>query len=519
MKQLIYQVLPRYWGSYKGANVRSGVLSENGCGHFADIDGASLDYIKSLGCDYVWYTGVIRHSTKCNTAGCAPSHPSIVKGQAGSPYSIYDYYDVNPYLALRPERRMDEFRDLVRRTHEKGLKLLLDFVPNHVSRDNVNFGRDDDKSVHFSPSNDFFYYPGEALALPGTFTPTEAFPEPYTEFPAKATGNDCYNSHPGINDWYETIKLNYCNYHTPTWDKMLDILLHWAGMGVDGFRCDMVELVPVEFFKWLIAKVKESYPGLIFVAEVYKKDLYRSYIDAGFDILYDKSGMYDSLHDIIKYNLCPEAALLPWQSCKRLTSDWQFLGDMQPRMLCFLENHDELRIASKQFAASVSNTYAALAYALLFNDAPFMLYFGEEVGEDGSYEEGYSGKDGRSSIFDWWRIESVQRLWTYIHTGKGLTKQERSVLKEYRALLKLAGKSVFRSGRNYDLRWCNCSGTGFDPDRHSAFLRYDSKDIYLIFCNFSDKEAFCTLEIPIFELGKVDVQAPAFGYKAMRLKF
>lgn len=518
MKKLIYQILPRYWGVYNGENVRSASLERNGCGHFADIDSASLDYFKSLGCDYVWYTGVIRHSTRCATAGCTPSHPQFVKGEAGSPYAIYDYYDVNPYLALDPSRRLEEFKDLVERTHAKGMKVLIDFVPNHVSRDNINFGLDDDTSVHWKAENDFYYYPGEPLVLPTEFVPTEAFPQPYREYPAKATGNNCFSSHPSINDWYETVKLNYCDFHTATWDKMLDILLYWAGMGVDGFRCDMVELVPMEFFTWLIAAMKEKYPDIVFIAEVYKKESYHRYLrEVGFDILYDKSGIYDALHDIVVYNSRSDMPVQLWQSTRRLTSNWQFLGDLQPQMLNFLENHDEVRLCSSAFAGVADKSYAALAAAMLLNQAPFMIYFGQEAGESASYEEGFSGPDGRSSIFDWWRIESIQRLQQFIHTGAGLTDAETEILRHYRELAFYAKSEAFSSGEMYDLCWCNHENESFDSDRHFAFLRYDSKDIYLVFCNFSSKTAVCTLEIPIFDIKKVTIDAEAFGYKVLRL--
>ena len=144
MKRIIYQVLPRLWGN----------------GKFSSIDAGSFQYWKGLGADYIWYTGIIRHAS-------AGSGEKVVKGEAGSPYAITDYYDVNPYMADVPERRMEEFEDLVKRTHEAGLKVLMDFVPNHVAREyKGSLGRDDDSSVHWAPENDFFYYPGEALQLP-----------------------------------------------------------------------------------------------------------------------------------------------------------------------------------------------------------------------------------------------------------------------------------------------------------------------------------------------------------------
>ena len=330
MKKVLYQMLPRLWGS----------------GKFESVDAASLEYIRGLGVDYIWYTGLIRHATRKKDEGCRPSHPQIVKGEAGSPYAITDYYDVNPYLATNPDARMEEFLQLVKRTHRHGMKVIMDFVPNHVARDYRShlpgvhsLGADDDTSVHWSPENDFFYYPGEPLRLP------EPFNGPgYFEYPAKASGN-CFSPAPGINDWYETIKINYCDFHTRTWDKMYAIVHYWALKGVDGFRCDMVELVPPAFMQWLIAKIKLEFPHIVFIAEVYEKEKYRMYVDeVGFDLLYDKSGLYDTVRAVTCDGLTARA----------LTWNWQFLGDLQPRMLDFLENHDEQRIASDFFAGSAS---------------------------------------------------------------------------------------------------------------------------------------------------------------------
>ncbi len=512
MKPVIYQVLPRYWGPYKSQNVRNASLAENGCGHFADFDTESLDYIKGLGCSHIWYTGVIRHATACNTAGCTPSHPSFVKGQAGSPYAITDYYDVNPYLAENPDRRMEEFEDLVRRSHEAGLKVIIDFVPNHVSRDNKNFGMEDDRSIHWKAENDFYYYPGEHLRLPVEFIPTAEFPQPYEEYPARATGNNCFNSHPSITDWYETVKLNYCDFHTPTWDKMLEILSFWAEKGVDGFRCDMVELVPGEFFEWLIARMKEKFPGIIFIAEVYKKDLYRHYIqNVGFDYLYDKSGLYDTLREITSFNVYQgQCHPQSWQSTRRITHGWQRIDSIQEHLLNFLENHDEQRIASDFFLSNAEKALAGMALAFLFNRAAVMIYSGQEIGEKGMDNEGFSSCDGRTTIFDWWKPQYSQMLWDHIH-GKELPEREQTLLNHYREILGLASSDTMKTGCNYDLCFCNEHSRGFIPDRHFAFLRYDEKNCYLVVCNFGPDDA--NMDINMHERSQtVSVDVKAFSY-------
>jgi glycosidase len=195
-------------------------------------------------------------------------------------------------------------------------------VPNHVARtyasdakpDGVrDFGEDDDNTLNFSPDNDFYYIPGHPFMVPGGYNPGgDEFTSPlkdgkFDEFPAKATGNDVFNPAPTINDWFETIKLNYGVYYLdgkksyfdhipPLWHKMHHILTYWAEMGVDGFRCDMIEMVPVEFWAWLIPKLKVTYPDLIFIGEAYDKEQYYNYIhNGGFDYLYDKVGLYDAI--------------------------------------------------------------------------------------------------------------------------------------------------------------------------------------------------------------------------------
>ena len=419
-------MLPRLWGNDKVRPKKNGTLEENGTGKFSDIDTATLEYLKWLGCSHVWYTGILRHSTQASEDGCIASHPQFVKGKAGSPYAICDYYDVNPYLADNPDKRIEEFESLIERSHAAGLKVIMDYVPNHVSRDYGKvtktegrpvLGESDDKSVHWKSENDFFYYPGQSLTLP---TPVPKGMKPYYEMPAMATGNNCYSPNPGVNDWYETVKINYGDSHTGTWDKMLDILLYWASKGVDGFRCDMVELVPVEFMKWLIAEVKKQYPSVIFIAEVYKKELYGEYVRyVGFDFLYDKSGLYDTLRTVVEKNINDNGMPVElWQSATGITRNWQFLSDLQPYMLNFLENHDEQRFASDFFGKDANKTFAPLYVSLYLNTAPFMVYFGEEVGEAAMKEEGFSGKDGRTTIFDWWSISSIKRLRQVIQTGE-----------------------------------------------------------------------------------------------------
>ncbi len=540
-KPIIYQMLPRLWGNDKSRPKKNGSLADNGTGKFSDIDTATLEYIKWLGCSHVWYTGILRHSTQSSEDGCMPSHPQFVKGKAGSPYAICDYYDVNPYLADNAYKRMEEFEDLLNRSHSAGLKVIMDFVPNHVARDygKVNpteghpiLGATDDKSIHWKFENDFFYYPGQSLTLPTN--PPKGM-KPYAECPAMATGNNCYNPSPGINDWYETVKINYGDSHTGTWDKMLDILLYWASKGVDGFRCDMVELVPPEFMKWAITKVKEQYPDIIFIAEVYKKDLYNEYVrGVGFDFLYDKSGLYDTLRTIVEKNVNDNGMPVElWQSATGITRNWQFLNDLQPYMLNFLENHDEHRFASDFFGKDAAKTFAPLYVSLFLNTAPFMVYFGEEVGERGMDEEGFSGRDGRTTIFDWWSIGSVKRLRKVIETGEyktleakklvkaGMREEEAEVFCKFAQAVRTASMDdAIRKGTTYDLCYCNMGSEGFDKNRHFVFLRDFEEHTLLIAANFSNQEANMKIRIPehAFEWMGIPINESLYPDRQLEIK-
>ena len=544
-------MLPRLWGNKCTSPVKNGSLEENGCGTFGDIDDKTLEYLNWLGCTHVWYTGVLRHSTTASEKGCTPSSSQFVKGKAGSPYAICDYYDVNPYLADVPENRLKEFLALIARTHRAGLKVILDFVPNHVARDygkvpgtvltsgpttvgaagfdlGVNvprtdglrdnnlvtsqihpvLGADDDTSVHWKPENDFFYYPGTPLTLPVPPADGEA---PYVENPAMATGNNCFQPDPSVNDWYETIKINYCDFHTRTWDKMYDVVRYWAAMGVDGFRCDMVELVPPEFMKWMIGKIKAEFPEVIFIGEVYSEDLYKKYIrEVGFYILYDKSGLYDTLRTVVEKNVADTGMPLEmWQSATGITRNWQLLGDLQPYLLNFLENHDEQRFASDFFGRSAANEMAPLYVSLFLNNAPFMVYFGQEVGEKGMDEEGFSGKDGRTTIFDWWSVSSIARLRQVIAAdaykgldqskleAAGLTAAEADCFVKFAKALRFARQQpAITQGTFYDLCYSNYGADGFDKHRHFIFLRDFEESTILVAANFSSRDTVMKIRIP-----------------------
>ncbi|HMQ01210.1 MAG TPA: alpha-amylase family glycosyl hydrolase, partial [Cyclobacteriaceae bacterium] len=370
-KIIIYQMMTRLFGNKETTNKKYGTLEENGVGKFNDITTEALQAIKELGITHIWYTGVLEHAllTDYTEYGIPLDDADVVKGRAGSPYAIKDYYDVNPDLAVDVPNRMKEFEALIQRTHEQALKVVIDFVPNHVARayksdakpeEVIDLGVRDNKNVAFHPNNNFYYLPGQRFVVPEGYEslgPDNDFPTKdgkFDEYPAKATGNDQFTASPSVHEWFETVKLNYGvdyqderkKYFEPvpdTWHKMKDILVFWVKKGVDGFRCDMAEMVPVEFWAWAIPQVKEVNKDIIFIAEIYNPAEYSNYINTGrFDYLYDKVQLYDTLRLLINEK----------SSTLHIGEIQESLKGINHNMLHFLENHDEQRIASKYFAGN-----------------------------------------------------------------------------------------------------------------------------------------------------------------------
>lgn len=495
----IYQVFTRTFGNKNLTRKKGGTYEENGAGKMNDINAQVLRQVRGLGITHIWYTGVIRHATATDyTAYDIPrQHPSVVKGRAGSPYAIADYYDIDPDLAEDVARRMEEFRALVRRTHEAGLKVIIDFVPNHVAREYRSIckpqgvrdlGQDDDTSKHFDPQNNFYYCPGAALEpafdLGG-----------YEERPARCTGNDCFHPHPGVNDWYETVKLNYGVDYTgggshhfdpipSTWTKMVDILLFWAAEGVDGFRCDMAEMVPTAFWSYASQRLKTAHPEAILIGEVYNPALYRAYIASGFDYLYDKVGMYDCLRGVV----CQQRA------ASEITVQWQATDDIRDRMLYFLENHDEQRIASDFFCGDARKALPAMMVSAWLRTNPVMVYAGQEWGERGMDHEGFSGVDGRSTIFDYWTVQAVYQGY---FDRSSLGGDQRQLESDYQQILRLANEEkALREGELFDLMYANAPSPSFDPRRQYAFLRKKDDELLIVNVNFSADQRATQIWIP-----------------------
>ena len=506
----IYQLFVRTFGNKNTEPVFDGDKSQNGCGTFANINDNALNALKDLGITHIWLTGVIRHSsmTSYPELGIKSTHPQITKGKAGSPYSIMDYYDIDPDLAVNPQNRMEEFEETVARIHGKGMKVIMDFIPNHLAReykslnkpyDVEEFGEYDNKNVSFAKDNNFYYIPNQEFVIPTANSQQPiANSQSYKEFPAKASGNDVFSPRPSVNDWYDAVKLNYgvdyqngCSKHFDTipntWYKMLNIMQYWCEKGVDGFRVDMAEMVPVEFWRWAINELRENHDAIM-IAEIYQPHLYKEYVDAGFDYLYDKVGLYNALENIYRYG----------QRADTITNVWNGLQGLGDVMLRFMENHDEVRLASKRFVGDAFKALPAVAMAALMNCGPFMIYNGQESGEDAEGAVGFSGDDGRTSIFDYAVMPKHQKWMANGNfDGSGFSDEQKRLYDFYKKILNLRLTSdAINKGAFYDLMWVNPWYSNFDPQYVYAFLRYFNNDRLLVVINFNQNESrYCEVKI------------------------
>lgn len=509
-KPIIYQLFPRIMTNMNAQCEPWGTYEKNGSGKFNDYSGKLLKSIKALGVTHVWYTGVIEMATKTEFPGIPADNPNIVKGEAGSPYAIKDYYDVAPALAEVTENRMAEFEALVDRSHDAGLKVLIDFVPNHTARvyhsdvapEGIeDFGANDNTGMFFTPNNNYYYCTNQQFCP--DFDLGAEGDTPYVEFPAKATGNDCFTAFCTRNDWYETVKLNYgldpwngLGHYDPipdTWNRMLHILRFWASKGIDGFRCDMVFMVPLDFWHWAIPQVKADFPDIIFIGEIYDVAQYRAFLQwGGFDYLYDKENLYDTLVGIERRHL----------SAAQLTSCWQTVDGIGDRMLNFLENHDEVRFGSKAFAGDPSRVVPHLVCSAMMSKGPFMIYYGQELGESAKDNEGFAGDNDRSTIFDYWSYDTMRRWYNNgLCTTSRLTAHEKWLRSLYKNVLTYCNKcKAVREGNFFDLMYVNLKNPGFNPHSMFAFVRYSDTDAVLFLLNFGDFA------------GRVDVNVPDLCY-------
>jgi len=536
-KVVIYQVFTRLFGNKNTTDKPWGTIEENGVGKFADFTDTALDSIKALGATHIWYTGVPHHAVirDYTSIGITNDDPDVVKGRAGSPYAVKDYYNVNPDLATDPAKRLEEFKALIDRTHKHGLKVLIDIVPNHVARyykskekpiGAEDFGATDNKGVEYGRDNNFYYIPGQDFQVPkpqNGYKPLggEAYPlsdGKFDEKPAKWTGNGSRLAQPDFNDWYETVKINYGirpdgtkdfdtltpDYATrsiadhyafwqgksvpSSWKKFRDIALFWIGLGVDGFRFDMAEMVPVEFWSYLNSAIKTAKPSAEVVGEIYNPSIYRSYIQSGkMDYLYDKVDVYDRMRELIQGT----------GSTDNLAAIQQRYADIEHHLLHFLENHDEQRIASPAFAGNPEKAKPAMVVCATMSTSPTLIYFGQETGEPGAEDAGF-GKPTRTSIFDYIGVPNHQRWMNGGQFDGGqLSGSEKSLRDFYKRLFNFTISSPALMGNYADLHTVNRKETAGYSDRLYSFVRYNNSQRVIVISNFSDKAGFSgNLKVP-----------------------
>lgn len=536
-KEVIYQVFTRLFGNTTTTNIPWGTLEENGVGKFSDFDDKALAEIRALGVTHIWYTGVPHHAlvTDYSAYGITPDDPDVVKGRAGSPYAVKDYYNVNPDLAEDPARRLEEFKALIGRTHKAGLKLLIDIVPNHVARHYEGsstpkhaepFGASDDTTREYRRDNNFYYLPGQAFQVPMPkegYRPLGGREHPladgkFEEVPARWTGNGSREAQPDFYDWYETVKVNYGvrpdgsldfdllpeayaaknheEHHSfwsgrqvpDSWMKFRDIAFYWLDMGVDGFRFDMAEMVPVEFWSYLNSHIKHRNPNAFLLAEVYNPELYRAYIHKGkMDYLYDKVEFYDSLKHIMQGH--------GWTD--HIPVVQKGLEDIEHHMLHFLENHDEQRIASPEFAGNALKGKPAMVVSATISTAPTMVYFGQEVGEAAREDAGF-GKPSRTSIFDYIGVPAHQR-WVNgkKFDGGQLSEGERELRDFYRRLLNFTISSPALMGAYRDIHNHNREQNEAYDHRILSFVRWSADEKLVVISNFHEYRTYALdLKIP-----------------------
>ncbi|MGO4905061.1 alpha-amylase family protein [Flavobacterium sp. W20_MBD1_R3] len=521
-KEVVYQVFTRLFGNKNTTNKPWGTIEENGIGKFNDFSETALEEIKDLGVTYIWYTGVPHHAVigDYSAIGISNDDPEVVKGRAGSPYAVKDYYNVNPDLAVNPANRLQEFEDLIARTHKAGLKVIIDIVPNHIARKYEgksnpagvkDFGADDDTTVEYKRDNNFYYIPNTRFEIPDTDKPLNGEMNPlidgkFEENPAKWTGNGSRMAKPDRNDWYETVKVNYgirpdgskdfpelpAGFETKSyqehfdfwkgkdvpnsWDKFKDIALYWTTKGVDGFRFDMAEMVPYEFWSYMNSAIKVNNPDAFLLAEVYNPKEYRNYIYLGkMDYLYDKVETYDKLKDVIQGKVLPDG----------LSDIQNGMADIEHHMLHFLDNHDEQRLASPEFAGTPQKGKPLMVVSTTISTSPTMVYFGQEVGEAGNENAGF-GTHSRTSIFDYIGVPSHQR---WMNGGKfdggQLSQDEKELRDFYKKLLNFSLNSSALMGKYQEIQTLNRQSTqGYDSGIY-AFTRWSATEKLIVITNFS----------------------------------
>lgn len=530
MRPVVYQLFVRHFSNFTTGGEPWGSREQNGCGTFNAITDTALEQIASTGVTHLWLTGVLRHATRTPHEGLPADPACIVKGIAGSPYAVTDYFDVDPDLAENVAARREEFAALVQRCRRWGMVPVIDFVPNHVSRNyrstvrpESSFGEHDDTWCFFARDNSFYYlephHSDTVMQLPdGAFAPEQG--------QGRVTGNNVASWQPGAYDWYETVKLNYGSdyrhgshaaealpsllapeYALPrTWQLMNEVLAYWQDMGVGGFRCDMAHMVPLPFWRWIIAHARLRDSSAFFMAEGYDDHLkliegpvHEALLAAGFNGVYDGVA-YESLRKIFEGGAWANDLDRLHRSESPL-----FNGGVR-----YIENHDEPRMASPLYwgAAGSRVIQSVMVAQYASSCGPVLVYNGQEFGERAEGPGGYGGDNGRTSIFDYTHLPHLQH-WSNggRYDGALMTQEERDLQSFTGQLLTLLQHPALSKGGFYGLNWANRGTPAFgrkpgeSVSGHSlyAFLRHyrKAKSTLLVVCNMNPDEAVCThIHIP-----------------------
>lgn len=270
---------------------------------------AGLDSLKSLGVNTLWLM---------------PIHPVGVKnrkGEYGSPYSIRDFYDVNPEFGTK-----EDFKALVDAVHAKGMYIIIDLVANHSAFDNAWI---------------------------------EQHPDWYTR-------NDSGQIVPPVADWSDVADLNYDNPEVP--EEMTKVMEYWVKeFDIDGYRCDVAEMVPTPFWAASIKRIQAIKP-VIMLAEGAKPELY----EAGFDFTYGWE-VYHQLKKIFDGESATSFAMVAQSETAKVIAGG--------RLMRFITNHDETSWddVPVNLFKSREGSLAAFAASIFLPSIP-LIYNGQEVG-------------------------------------------------------------------------------------------------------------------------------------------
>lgn len=296
------------------------VRNFSAAGTFAEVK-KHLDEIKALGADIIWFM---------------PIHPigeKQRKGALGSPYAISDYRAVNPEFGT-----LEDFRALVDAIHRKGMRCIIDVVYNHTSPD----------SVLSAEHPEWFYHRPD-----GSF------------------GNR-------VGDWSDIIDLDYSN--KELWRYQIDTLKFWAEI-VDGFRCDVAPLIPLEFWLQARAEVEQVRPGCLWLSESVEPDFITYLRSRGMTALSD-SEIYQAFDLSYEYD-CYGAMKAYLDGSGTLAAYAEAVNRQEYTFpdnyvkLRFLENHDQLRARYLIPDAEELKVWTAF---LFFQKGMTLLYNGQERG-------------------------------------------------------------------------------------------------------------------------------------------